>query len=83
MKFKRNKFSATEQRVLQILGRKKMTILEITEELKLDNLDGNNRVATCIRRINRKCEYYKLTWHLEGEGTGRHGRKVWRSKSSA
>lgn len=74
-------FSLNEQKVLLILGRRKMTIAAITEKF----YDGEDRpmndiihVASLIRRINKKCEFYKKTWYLEGKGAGRAGRTVWR-----
>lgn len=77
----RSTFSRSEQKVLEILGRRKMTIAEITDKF----YDGEVRplndiiyVASVIRRINRKCNYYGKTWTLTGEGAGRAGRTVWR-----
>lgn len=74
-------FSRSEQKVLEIIGRRKMTIAEITDKF----YDGEERplndiiyVASVIRRINRKCTYYGKTWSLTGEGAGRAGRTVWR-----
>ncbi len=78
-------FSPTELKVLRILRRKKMTISDIAYECYppkglLKPINPNNYVALVVRNITRKCEYHKLPWTLVGEGTGRHGRKVWREK---
>jgi hypothetical protein len=73
-------FSAHEEQVLKIIGRKKITVAEITESFKSEqpHLDTQNYVASVIRRINRKCVHHKLDWTLVGKGTGRGGRTVWR-----
>ncbi len=76
-------FSPTETKIIEIIGKKKMTIAEITDELhdtEYRPLNANNRVSSAIRRINDKCIHYKLKWELNGEGLGRHGRTVWKSK---
>ncbi len=77
-------FSPQENRILKILGKKKKTIIEITDELyKGKNsipLTANNGVASAVRRINRKCEYHKTPWFLNGMGGGRAGKTVWRDK---
>lgn len=69
--------------VLDIIGRKKMTIEQICSDFYFDNtetLDPNNYVASIIRRISRKCAFNKLDWTLTGKGSGRHGKTVWRTK---
>lgn len=73
-------FSPTETKVLQALGRKKMTITEIVVEVfgKKPPMDGNNAIAGAIRRINLKCDSKGLPWRLNGQGAGRAGRTVWK-----
>jgi len=75
-------FSPAEKLVLEILGRRKMTIASITEEycntLQKDLMMPNNYIAAVIRRIALKCEHYNLNWTLTGQGSGRGGRTVWR-----
>ena len=77
-------FSPTEFEILKIIGRKKMTISQIVEVYfegsTSEILDANNLVAGVVRRINKKCRFYKMDWFLKGEGTGRHGKKVWKAK---
>ncbi len=73
-----NVFSDTEQKVLKILGRRKMTIAQLAEKIKPDLVDPNNYLAGVVRRITRKCEHYHMTWTLKGKGAGRHGRTIWR-----
>lgn len=77
---RREKFSKRERDILEILGRRKMTIREITEALFNERLplDANNSVAMSIRRINSKCEFYDLPWRLESKGGGRAGKTIWR-----
>ena len=73
-------FSETEERVLKIIGRKKISISDITKTLYKGErrLTGNNSTAGVIRRINMKCEHHGTTWSLAGKGTGRAGRIVWK-----
>ena len=76
-------FSESEESILKIIGRRKMTIAEITEEYFAyvePRLDDNNYVGSVIRRIKKKCDFHKLPWTLVGKGGGRGGRTVWRSK---
>lgn len=76
-------FSDNEQKVLRILGRRKMTIAELTEKFYSGGrrpLDANNKVASTVRRINEKVEYHGVPWFLNGVGRGRAGRTVWRDK---
>ena len=76
-------FSEHEKMVLQILGRKKMTVQEISDtfyhSLEVP-LAERNYVANIVRRISAKCEKMKLKWTLVGKGGGRGGRTVWRDK---
>lgn len=77
-------FSEHEKLVIDIIGRRKMTIADITSEFYKQTQDDepfepNNHIAGVIRRIVKKCEHHKMTWTLEGEGTGRGGRTVWRA----
>ncbi len=82
----RDHFSEAEQQVLKILGRKKMTIQDIAEDFYHDGdshheiVDPGNYIANVVRRIKRKCEFFKLDWTIDGVGRGRGGRTVWRSK---
>lgn len=75
-------FSAREQKILAIIGKKKVTIAHIT--MKLFGKDQvpwmANNVAGAVRRIAMKCQYHDVDWTLEGEGIGRLGRTVWREK---
>ncbi len=77
-------FSPNERRILLILGRRKMTITEITAKAHpfapVLPLNAEQSVAMSIRRIIKKCNYYGKTWTLVGTGMGRHGRTVWRAK---
>jgi hypothetical protein len=80
-------FSFDELLVIKILGRKKKTITEITEECFIDKkeapMDPNIYIANVVRRISKKCDHYKLPWTIVGEGGGRGGRTVWREKRSS
>lgn len=71
-------FSPSEQKILKILGRKKMTVTQITVELYRDRpqIHGNIVVNNCVNRIIKKCTVKKLDWTLETEGCGRNGKSV-------
>ena len=79
-------FSPLENAVLKALGKRKMRIEDITTRVYIFGdvntipMDPSNNIAQAIRRINKKCEYHKLPWFLNGAGTGRGGREVWRDK---
>lgn len=77
-----NVFSQNEEKILKVLGKEKMTVKEIACHF-YDNpgdTDQRNYIAGVIRRIVRKCERYHMAWTLKGEGSGRHGRTIWRAK---
>lgn len=60
-------FSEREQKIVDIIGRRKITIAEITEELiRVGELpfDGRILVSNSVRRIVDKCKYYRLEWTL-------------------
>lgn len=76
-------FSEHENLVLHVLGKRRMTVQEISEEFYHSQelpLESRNYVAMVIRRIVRKCDKFKLNWTLEGKGGGRGGRSIWRSE---
>lgn len=78
-----NQFSPLETKVLKALGRRKLSIAELTEKIyKRVPLNGATTVGTAIIRINKKCQLHKLDWHLEGQGLGRGGKTVWVEKKS-
>ena len=59
-------FSIREERVLRIIGRKKLTYSEISAELFKDTktLDQNIKVANTINKINKKCDFHSTSWQL-------------------
>lgn len=74
-------FSPKEQKILEVLGNKKLTIGELTN--KIDNeptINGRNVIASAINRIVKKCEFHQLKWTLASEGGGRGGKTVWKTK---
>jgi len=76
-------FSPTEEKILKLLGNKKLPITELAEKYfkgAKKPINPNNTVSCAIVRINRKCKYYKLDWSVEGSGLGRHGKTVWLKK---
>ncbi|MFM6929046.1 MAG: hypothetical protein ACKOX6_11320 [Bdellovibrio sp.] len=79
----RSIFSETELQLLELLGSRRMTILDLTAEHYKNRrppLNPNNVVSSAIVRINKKCEYYNEDWFINGEGLGRGGRTVWKEK---
>ena len=75
-------FSDRERFVLKIIGRKRITIQRIVDRFYLGSppLNGNTIIASLVRKISAKCERDKLPWTIRGEGVGRTGRTVWRTK---
>jgi len=60
-------FSEREQKIINIIGRKKLTLREITKELfkKGDRpFDSEITVSNSVRRIIMKCSYHNLDWTL-------------------
>ncbi len=81
--FTRKLFSDTENQVIKMVGKEKLTIQQITERLyggRTRPFNAQNYVAFVVRQITKKCDYHKLDWTLEGEGIGRGGRTVHRTK---
>ena len=74
-------FSAAEEQVLKILGRRKMTIYELTERYYADAInipmDPENYIGRVVRRITKKCTHFKLSWTIVGTRSVQ-GRTVWR-----
>lgn len=60
-------FSEREEEIIKIIGRRKMTIEEITREVFFSDertFDSDISVGNSIRRIIRKCSYNNLPWTL-------------------
>ena len=60
-------FSIREKKIIDIIGRKKMTLDQITSELFKESdkpFEPKIVVGNSIRRIIRKCTYHNLTWTL-------------------
>lgn len=75
----KNIFSPLENEILKILGKKHLTIVAITKEVyNRPTMNSANVVASAIRRINLKCELHETSWFINGSGTGRAGRTVWK-----
>lgn len=76
-------FSEHERMVLKIMGRRKLTIQEISDTFYHSQevpLASRNYVALIIRRIEAKCVKEKLPWTIQSKGLGRGGKTVWRGK---
>lgn len=75
-------FSKTEQEILDVIGKRKLTIKEITDKhFGTDQpLEAGNRIAGVVRRIKRKCEYYEdIGWTIRDESEGKE-KLVWVEK---
>lgn len=75
-------FSPMEKQILKIVGKRKITIVEITEKylekFESNALQPNNVVSGAINNINKKCKRHKLKWFLNGAGRGRSGKTIWK-----
>lgn len=63
-----NVFSEREQKIIKIIGRKKVTLNEISIELFRTGdkpFDTDISVANSVRRIIKKCSFHKLDWTFE------------------
>jgi hypothetical protein len=73
-------FSPIETKVLKLLGKRKLTIGELTEEFffksGIRSLNPGAVVSAAVLRINKKCKFHGLNWLIEGEGLGRGGKTV-------
>jgi len=77
-------FSPTENLVLKTLGKKKMTVADITSKIFEDPekvMNPNAVVSSAIIRINKKCKFHKLSWWINSYGLGRAGKTVWLDKN--
>lgn len=73
-------FNKSEMKVIKMINaHKQITIKELTQKFYKGRIpmEANNYVAQVVRRINRKCEYNKLGWTIDGQGAGRQGRTIW------
>ena len=62
-----NVFSEREQKIIKIIGRKKITLSDISTELFKDGckpFDTDISVANSVRRIIKKCSFHALDWTL-------------------
>lgn len=61
-------FSTREVKLLNILNKRKMTIKDLAYELfkgdKEAPMDQEITISNSVRRIVKKCEFYKLDWTL-------------------
>lgn len=77
-------FSQIQEKILEILGKKEMSIQDIAKEVykgsKDKPLSPNNSIVSAISYINLKCYKNDLNWRIEGEGTGRKGKTVYIKK---
>ncbi len=64
-------FSNREDKIIKIIGKRKLSINDITVELFKDDptapFDTHIVVSNSIRRVIKKCEHYKNTWTLVKE----------------
>lgn len=61
-------FSPREREIIKILGKKKLTLLQIAGDLfkkESKPLEPAITVNNSVRRINKKCEYHQFLWKLE------------------
>lgn len=77
-------FSFAEERVIKILGRRKLTIQAIAQKYYASKdrtltppMDPQNYIGRVVRRISMKCEHFELDWTIVGERIN-GSRTVWR-----
>lgn len=75
-------FSPTEAKILKLLGKRKLTITELTEKFHDGHppAEANNNIAAAVRRIRLKTVVHDLNWTIKSFGMGRAGKTVWRDK---
>ena len=76
-------FSPMESSIIKMLQSKKvLSICTISANFYSGKqpVNGRNTIAGAVKKINKKCEYHKLSWFINGTGTGRGGRRVWIDK---
>jgi len=62
-----NVFSEREQKIIKIIGRKKITLAEISTDLFKNGeepFESAIVVANSVRRIIKKCSHHALDWTL-------------------
>lgn len=59
-------FSSREEKIIEIIGKKKVTLEYISSELfkNSSTLDPKIAVANSVSRIIKKCEHHSLNWIL-------------------
>jgi len=77
-------FSDLQNKVIKVLGDKKMSITDISKKVYKDDpktpLAPNNSIVSTIHYINLKCEKHGLKWYIYGEGKGQYGKIVYIAK---
>ena len=60
------RFSNREEKIIKIVGRKKMTLEEISEKLfgRVRPFNSGILVSNSVRTIIKKCRYYNHKWTL-------------------
>ena len=76
-------FNAKEEKILKIIGKKKIRITEITKQFYGRNVPENGAImiASSVRQIANKAKWKRLDWRIQGEGLGRRGRTVWKEQT--
>ena len=76
-------FSDRERLIIKVLGRRRMTLDELSSGVFKDvnekPFDDTQTIANSIRRINKKCSHYGLNWIL---GKQRKDKKLTIKKES-
>lgn len=78
------KFSPLENRVFGVIGKRKISVEQITQEIYGQLPAGRtapkiprNSIVCAIRSINRKLEKKGYKQRINGENRGRYGKIVW------
>lgn len=76
-------FSEREQDIIDSIGRKKITVAEIADQVFRHSFnkpfDANISIGNGVRRIIAKCDHYNLEWTLKRElREGKH--IIWKER---
>jgi len=68
-----NIWSNREQKILKIIGKKELTLEQISSKLFKDDkpFEDDITIANSIRRIIKKCKHHDLNWTLTKSRDGR------------
>lgn len=72
-------FSPLETKIIAALGKKHWSTVELVQKIYGNQppLFAANAITNAVRVINKKCEYHRFDWFINGAGSGRAGKTMW------